>query len=94
MKIGIIGTGGAGLDMIAHAMPNHEIIQIEESEVNLVQPSDFATPILITNPYGIEEEKRLKEQMYIDEWEGKKKHRKGGNNRKQVKRKKARNGKR
>ena len=91
MKIGIIGTGGAGLDMIAHAMPNHEIIQIEESEVNLVQPSDFATPILITNPYGVEEEKRRTEAFYVDELSNQKKHRKGGNNRKQVKRKKARN---
>ena len=77
---------------IAHATHNHEIIQIEESEVNLIQPSDFSTPILITNPYGIEEEKRRTEAFYVDEFSSQKKHRKGGNNRKSVKRKKARNG--
>jgi hypothetical protein len=58
-----------------------------------VNPSDFATHILITNPYGTEEEKRRVEALYLDESEGKKKHRKGGNNRKKVKRKKSRNGK-
>jgi hypothetical protein len=84
MKIGIIGSNGAGIDMISHAMPNHEIIQIEESEVNLIQPADFAIPIEITNPY---------KEEYPECIEGEfKKHRKGGNNRKQVKRKKARNG--
>jgi hypothetical protein len=84
MKIGVIGTGGAGIEAIRKVLPNHEIIQIEESEVNLVQPSDFAIPIALTNPY---------KEEYPEYIEGEfKKHRKGGNNRKKTKRKKARNG--
>ncbi len=84
MKIGIIGANHTSITAITHALPEHEIVVIDESEVNGIV-SDTNTFKISPHPLISE----LQKPYILNEF---KKHRQGGNNRKKVKRKKARNG--
>ena len=84
----IIG-GIVPTETIAHLANKHGLVHVIKQDEDFVNPADLATTILITNPY-----KEIFEEIFECPKKPEKPRKKSGNNRKKVKRKKARNGKR